>query len=202
MKYTLAIALTLFVSQAALAHELDNDAPVSQKQIELAKDLPQTVVIRTYKNDPTKVEVVQLKEKVPAGKKIANLKFQQLALNGEVQKTEMNSSNELDVTSSTSSWGFAIGYGGNYGYAGYRSPYLTGYGYNRPYYGSYYGGGYGYYRPNYYNNYSSYYTAPYYASTYYGYNYGYQPYYGYSDYNCDYTYYSYGYGNGYGYGGY
>jgi hypothetical protein len=190
MMKALTIALALVLSQGVLAHELDNEAQLTAKQIELAKDLPQTVVIRTDKKTG-ETEVVHLKEKLAPGKKVANLKFEKIAMNAEVTGIAFDSKNEKDITSSTSSWGFAIGGWGRRGYAyGGASPYYRGYyGYNGGYYG-----GYGYYNPyytSYYNN-CGYYNNCYYPNyNYYGVNYGYTPYYGYSD-NCyNYAYFGY-----------
>lgn len=198
---TLAIALTFSLSQFALAHELDETS--SQADI---------IVVKT--NVKTgQVEVARLNEKIPAGKAVpANLKFQKLAMNSEVKNQDVNSSNELDATSSTSSWGFAgrggiavgprggaiawrggaaWGGGGYYGggYPGYG--YGGGYGYNTGYYPGGYPYGYGYGNAYGYGGYGcggayyGCYTPPVYATTV---GYAYQPYYGYYANGCNYAY--------------
>jgi hypothetical protein len=196
MNKTLLIALTISMSQFALAHELDQ---VSTKATPGQTDI---LVVKTYKNDPSRVEVAKLNQKIPAGQKAENLKFQQIAMKSEVSNLKVTSANEKEVLHSTSSWGWAGGAGiyvgsrGIYGY-GYRrgvawggNGYYGGYGY--PNYGySNYGYGYGYNScAGYYNNYGGcYYAPPVYASNYYAY----QPYYGYYDNDCYYTYYQGGY---------
>lgn len=211
---TAVFALALVMgSSAAIAHELDGERTVSSKAIELAKDLPKTTVIRVSKKDPTKIEVVHLKEHLQPGTKIS---FEELAMKSETTQMDVTAANELDATSSTSSWSFGYyrgPYGGSAGYyrgpygsAGYvRGPrgntfaYANRYPYYRPpYYGSYNPGYYGYGYNNCYNNYGGcgyYGSAVVYKSswayptyTYGGYNYNYYPYYGYSDANYDYAY--------------
>lgn len=189
---TLAIALTFSMSQFALAHELD--------EVSTQADI---IVVKT--NVKTgQVEVARVNEKIPAGKAVpANLKFQKLAMNSEVKNQDVNSSNELDATSSTSSWGFAGGgiavgprggaiawrggaWGGRGYYGGYRYP-GYGYGYGYPAYGYGYGAAYGYggYGCGYASSYGCY-TPPVYATTV---GYAYQPYYGYYADDCNYAYY-------------
>lgn len=191
---TLAIALTLSLSQFALAHELD--------QVSNQADI---LVVKTDVKTG-QVEVARLNEKIPAGKAVpANLKFQKLAMNSEVKNQDVNSSNEMQVESSTSSWGFARGggiavgprggaiawrggaawggggyYGGGYGGYGYG-----GYGYGAGYYPSYPSYGYGYGCGGaYYGGYGCY-APPVYATTV---GYVYQPYYGYYANGCNYAY--------------
>ncbi len=212
MKSLLGILL-IVVSSHALAHELDNENTVSTEQIDAAKILPRTTVIRVNKNDPTDVAIVHLNEKVAAGTNLENLKFQEVAINTEIRELNFDSTNEKDLTSSTSSWGFA-NYNGprrNFGYyngpnssgAYYNGPRVNAYAYsNNNYYPRYNNG----YYPNY--NYSSYYRPSYvvqnscintpyynyegcgYYPQYYVNNYSYQysSYYSYSssyyDYNC------------------
>lgn len=183
----LFIAAILAATPAALAHELDSEqASVPAQQMEKAKDLPATVVVRVSKTDPTKIEVAHLNKPVRAGKKISKLSFEKMAMNAEKTGVAYNSSNELDVTSSTSSWVFAVGRP-SWGYTGYR-----------PYYGNYYPSNAYYPQSYYYNSYYSPYYRPYYTPyynsayyptySYYGYNYGYAPYYSYSDASYNYAY--------------
>jgi hypothetical protein len=195
MNKTLLIALTISMSQFALAHELDQVSTQGAKT--------DILVVKTYKNDPSRVEIAKLNEKIPAGQKVAKLKFQQIAMKSEVANQKVTSANEKEVLGSTSSWGWAGG-GGIYvgprgGIYAYRrgvawggNGYYGGY-YNRGYYGGYGYPSYGYGYNNcagYYNNYGGcYYAPPVYASSYYGY----QPYYGYYDNDCYYTYYQGGY---------
>lgn len=153
-------------------------AKPSADQIEKAKDLPTTVVVRQSKSDPSKIEVVHLKEHLPKGKILSNLKFEKAAMNSEAHGIAFDSGNELDKTSSTSSWRFGWGgygmggWGGGMGYG-----YGMGYGWGRPYYGMGMGWAYPYY------NYA-------------GYGYGYYPYWGYSDMYWNYAYCGWGYGGG------
>jgi hypothetical protein len=195
MNKTLLIALTISMSPFALAHELD--------QVGTQQRSTDILVVKTYKNNPSRIEVAKLNEKIPAGQKVENLKFQQIAMKSEVSNLKVTSANEKEVLHSTSSWGWAGG-GGIYmgprgGIYAYRRGVAwggNGY-YGRGYYGGYgypnYGYGYGYGYNNcasYYNNYGGcYYAPPVYASNYYGY----QPYYGYYDNDCYYTYYQGGY---------
>lgn len=142
-QFFLAGALALLLSGSfAQAHELDKEIPVSTEQAALAKNLPQTVVIRV-KAGTQEAEVLQSKQVLSATdatkKTLANAKFKKIAANGEVAK------GELDQDSSTSSWYFWCNpYGGyyypNYYYYGYTYNYSMTYNY---YYGGYY---YSYYR--------------------------------------------------------
>jgi hypothetical protein len=203
MNKTLLIALTISMSPFALAHELDQ---VGTQQPQRPGAQADILVVKTYKNDPSRVEVAKLSKKIPAGQKVENLKFQQIAMKSEASNIKVTSANEKEVLHSTSSWGWAGG-GGIYvgprgGIYGYRRGVAwggSGY-YGRGYYGGYgypnYSYGYGY--PNYgygcasyYNNYGGCYsTPPVYVNNNY---YGYQPYYGYYDNDCYYTYYQGGY---------
>lgn len=185
MKY-LIIALLVATGSVVSAHELDSENTVSARQVELAKALPATVVVRVSKSDPKQIEVVHLKQHLAAGQTAEGLKFEKMAINSEVSHLAYTVVSELDGTSSTSSWRF--GFGGYYG--GYGRGYYGGYG---GYYPSY-GYGYGYTYPSYgygYSNgcYSGCGGAYYYAPQYYygGYTYAYAPYYGYADNNYYYT---------------
>lgn len=174
----LVCALVFAMSLPAFAHELDSERTVSAEQVEKAQNLPQTTVVRVSKTDPNDVQVVHLNEKLPAGKKVENLKFEKVALNAEVSGLAVNSGNELDATSSTSSWSF-----GYYGYNNYNRGYV-GYGYGRGY--GYGVRTYGYTRPYYApTTYSPYYYPTY---RYAGYSYNYAPYWSYSDSVYNYAY--------------
>lgn len=138
----LLVTVLLGSFAVATAHELDNERTVSAEQIALAKDLPATTVVRVSQNDPKQVEIATSKTPLKPGDKIENLKFVKVALNAEASKLALDSGNELDATSSTSSW--VVGWGGRgrgYGYAYGRRPYA---GYGRGYGYGYYGNGYGY----------------------------------------------------------
>lgn len=185
MKRMLIAALALGFVHSAHAGE-----KTAAEKAKLAADLPKTVVVRIKKNDPSKVEVMHLNKALSPNKdaiKTAGGKFQELAVNSQMTGKAVGGANELDASSSTSSWSF--GYYGVPRYYGYAySPYRS--------YG--YGGGCGYnysscYRPSYYYNscgYSSCYSPSWYTPSYYygGYSYAYQPYYGYSDNSYYYAY--------------
>lgn len=85
----------------------------SPEQARLAKALPQTVIVRISQKDPKKMEVAFLRDKISA-ENVAKVKadFQKLAENSEVRGLAYDSTNELDATSSTSTWGWRPGWGG------------------------------------------------------------------------------------------
>ncbi|MBX3020276.1 MAG: hypothetical protein KF799_01260 [Bdellovibrionales bacterium] len=172
MRYAV-LSLALVFGTAAVASELDNERTVaaapaapSADQIAKAAALPQTTIVRVSKTDPNKMEVVFLKDKLAAGKKLKGAKFEELALNNEktlASKTGIayaSAADELDGSSSTSSWSFGYARGPWGGSAGYvRGPWggagfvrgpnggvIAGGYRNYPYYGGggYYGGNYGY----------------------------------------------------------
>lgn len=196
-----AITLALGAT-GAFAGELDTEATVSAQQVELAKDLPQTVVVRVSKSNPNDIEVAHLPGKLKAGEKVAKLPFEKMALNEERKGIPFHSSAELDGTKSTSSWAFGFAVGGRpwaAGWAGYRGGYGYNYGNNGYGYSSGYGNGcgnYGYYNYGYGNNCgcgNNYYTVNCYPAyrpvySYSNYNYSYAPYYSYDD-----SYYNYAY---------
>lgn len=169
----LALSTLIAISSVAVAHELDNVQPVSQHQIEKAKEIPGTIVIRRAKNNPKEVAVVHLKDKVKPGTKLTSLQFEKMALNAEKTGIAYDSKNELDARSSTSSWSFGLYYNPGYNY--YRPSYYSStYRYTGAYSRSgYYGYGNSYYQPSY---------------SYSGYRYNYQAYYSYSDRYYDYDY--------------
>jgi hypothetical protein len=106
--FVAAITLAPF----ATGNELDTEpgtGVVTQEQIAKSQDLPGTIVVRTSKTDPNDVQVAFLKEKLKPGQKPKKLKFQKVALNREIQGIAYDSTNELDTTSSTSSWAFGWG---------------------------------------------------------------------------------------------
>lgn len=199
--FTLLLAFTF--SATAQEHKKERKPKGSQvtaEQIEKAKDLPGTIVIRTSMNDPKNVSVLHLNEKLAKNQRVAtDAPFEQVALKGEVKELVFvpNSGKERDASSSTAAWRVGWGggfHGGGYGYRGgfgYRGGYgyAGGYGYRGGYgYGGYgYGGGYGGYWPSYYYG---------------GYGYPYVPYYSY--YDAGYSYSVCGcpryYCGGYGYG--
>lgn len=180
---SMILALTVAMIPA-LSSAAGKPAKPTEKQIARAKHLPATVVLRINKKNPKDVAVVHLKEHVPAGDKtkVAEMKFEKMALNAEKVGVAYSVNDELDVlVKSTSAWyfGFNNYYNrGIYGGAYYRPFSYAAYGWNQSY-------------------------ARYYPTyRYYGYNYNYAPYYGYSDGVYDYAYCNwsdYGYG-GYGYG--
>ncbi len=183
LKSVLVLALALG-PVAPLAHELDGER-VSAEQIKLSTHLPQTVIIREDRRDPSKVEVVHLKDKIPAGTMPSDLKFEQMALNAETRGIAYDSGNELDMTTSTNSWLFGLALGGGLLLGSALS---SGYAYARPSYypsSSYYGSSY------YGSSYSPSYTSAAYYRPYYnygGYNYSYAPYYRASTPYYNYTY--------------
>ena len=223
MRHLIILIIAAALGPIAAAHETDSEPAVSQDQIVQSKRLPKTAIIRQSKSDPNKIEVVHLSEAIPAGKKLSGLKFEQVALNGEVTRIAFSGGKELDGSTSTPSWhtafggyrGYGNGYGyrpsygyGGYGYRGYGGYGNNGGGYGYPGYGNN-GGGYGY--PGYGNNGGGYgypgnnyyYPASYqwaYPTYYYsGYSYPYAPYWGYSDsyYNYAYCRWAYAYPTGY-----
>lgn len=183
-----ALALALILTSAPMAmaqHETDR-AQVTPAQIEAAKALPGTTVFRVSRSNPNQVEVAHLPQKLTAEAPMNGVTFQQVAANAEVVGQAFTAANELDKTSSTSSWRFGYGYGYGRGY-GY------GYGYGRGYYAGYYGGGcnYGYGCGYTGYGYNQYWAYP--AYSYVGYNYYYRPYYSYVDPNYYYVYCGWGY---------
>lgn len=151
------VVVAMFAVPAAFAHELDGAQTVVQKpsaeQIAKSAGIPQTTVVRVSKKDPSQVEVVFLKEKLAAGQKVANLNFEKMAVDGEKTGIAYTAKDELDATSSTSTWSFGY-YNGRYvdgawARGPYRSAgYISGPNRSAGYYNGYYGGA-GYYRgPN------------------------------------------------------
>ena len=177
---SMLIAAALALSPFAMAEELVFHHPASQTPQQSVAEVPEhnTYIVRIPISEmgkaDAKFEIATVEGRIPAGKKVAKLKFEQAALDSEPRNIAFNSGNELEVNSSTKSWGFRGGsYGGN-GRWGWGSP-------GRGNYGGY-GGRYGYGG--------------------YGAGYGYGSYgagYGYGGYGAGYGYDSYG--AGYGYGG-
>ena len=109
-------AAALVFGPATLANELDREATTpnfSAEQIERAKELPQTVIVRVKIDDPKHVEVVHLAQRLKPGQKLDNLAFEKMALNAEKVGVAYAPKNELDKTTSTPSWRF--GWGGGWG---------------------------------------------------------------------------------------
>ena len=129
-----AAAFALGSGAAANDNELDKPEAFSQDQIKHAEELPGTIVVRISKKDRKNVEVLFLKDRVAAGTKITAGAFEKMALNGEKVGVAYSPKNELDLTTSTSSWrvafpgarigfraGFRRGYYGGCGYGGYSN---------------------------------------------------------------------------------
>jgi hypothetical protein len=139
----LSAALGLVFANTALAApgELDRETPVSIEQARLAKDLPQTLVVRV--NSATgETQVLHSKtllaQDSASAQAVIGGKFTQLSKSQRPQ-------NELDRDSSTSSWYFSCqpwygGYYPTYQYYGYSYSYSYYYGY------AYAGWNYSYYR--------------------------------------------------------
>lgn len=133
----LAAGLTGF---SANAGELDGEKTISTEQIQLAKYLPKTVVVRT-KADGTSAEVVHLSNKLSTDEKtrdaINSLAFTKIDERGH----SGTAVSELDRDSSSSSWYFYYHSHSHYYYPTY---YYYGYWYNYSSYYSYYYSGYYY----------------------------------------------------------
>lgn len=176
----------------AMANELDreNATAVSQKQVELANELPKTVILR-INNKTKEVEIAHVQAQLAPGQKAEKPVFEKMALNEMKTGVPFKAKHELDVTSSTQSWGY--GYGRGWGYPGYRGGWAGGgYGYGgyRPYpyypnYGYGYGAGWGGYCGGY-GAYCGGYAWPTYS--YVGYSYNFAPYWGYASASYSYTY--------------
>src|SRR5689334_14514231 len=118
----LMVVAALAVTPMALAHELDVEAKHTDPiAIEKSKALPGTVIVKTNKSDPNDVQVAFVKEKLKPGQKVKNLKFEKIARDAEKVGIAYDSGNELDVTTSTASWGF-----------GWRGPWGGGIAVGRP----------------------------------------------------------------------
>lgn len=122
-----AVALVTVTGLNVRADELDREKKVTTEQIQLASDLPKTVVIRV-KDGSTRSEVLHTKRALPANEAshrfVSTSSFYKLSERG-------HSSGELDRDSSTSSWYFYCPTGWSYptyyyyGYAYYYNPYYT-----------------------------------------------------------------------------
>jgi hypothetical protein len=130
--------VSMFGSASAFAAgELDNEAAVTNEQIQLAKDLPATLVMRV--NDKTKeVSVLHMDAKLEATEAskalLANAQFKAVDVKSGVR-------GELDQDSSSSSWYFCFN---NYNWS-YPTYYYYGYNYNYSSYYNYSYGGYSWY---------------------------------------------------------
>ena len=159
------LSLSLIVGLSGLAHatnELDRGTHLSQAA--LAKDLPQTVVVRVPKNDPSRVEVMHsstyLAPTAATASTVAAGTFKPVGIAGSDSGKAVS---ELNRDSSTSSWRFYYSYypRRSYAYSWYYPTYSY-YGYNysyAPYYGYTYDNY--YYAYCNYNNGSSYYPSTY-----------------------------------------
>ena len=180
--FSVTIALALTGGALAHAGELDNEASVTNEQMRLAQDLPQTLVIRSDK-DGNEVAVMQLSQKLnpEASALVSKGAFVKMAL-GQTIKGELDrdSSRAAFTLGFSRGGGFGGGRGGGFGGGrgvggGYRGGYGGG-GYRGGYGGGYYGGG--YYGGGYYPGYD-----------YGGYTYPYSPYYSYYNDGYYYSYY-------------
>lgn len=176
ISFLIGISTVLVAAESAIAREIDREKTVTTEQIHLGQALPKTLVVR-IKADTHQVEVLHLNQALKADPKnrqlISTSSFIKVNSKGRMV-------GELDRDSSSSSWGFYMGYPG-YGYG-----YGNGYGYG-------YGNGYGYGCGGY-----SYYSSCYYPSySYCGYNYPYVPYYSYYSAGYYYGYYGWPYTNQY-----
>jgi hypothetical protein len=135
-----ALMMASAVGFQSFAGELDNEKAVTNEQVQAAKDLPATLVIRV--NEQTKaVEVLHSKEKLAADQ------TQAAALSkAAFKKMDVKSgmTGELDRDSSKSSWYFCWPsynwYYPAYYYYGYTYSYSSYYYYNYGGYGYYYYG--------------------------------------------------------------
>lgn len=172
----ISFCLVLGLTGVATANELDRANTVGQSA--LAKELPQTVVVRIPKNDPSKVEVlhsdVRLEGNEATIREVAGRQFAKVGINGS--QSGVAKVAELDRNSSVSSWRFYYVPSTSYWNSWYTPSY------------SYYGYNYGY-TPYYGYTYDNYYYA------YCNYNSSYYP----TQYSNGYYYNGYYYNNGYGY---
>lgn len=138
MKRTI-LCLAIAFAATAGANELDRDVSNAPA---ITTALPKTTVIRVN-NQTKEVEVVHLTSRLAAGQKVESAKFEKVAANTEIAGIKFDASNELDATSSTSSWAYRPRYYPRY-YPNYYRPYYgygnynTGYAYNPYYYGNSY----------------------------------------------------------------
>ncbi len=161
MRQLFMAALVMALGVSAHAGELDKEQTFTTEQVELAKNLPATLVVRV-KTATQEVEVLhssKVIEPTEASKELVSTSsFEKIDVKGG-----MTGVSELDKDSSSSSWYFCFPnynyyypsynyYGYNYSYSNYYSYYYAGYQYSYyswPYYNNYgygggYGGGYGY----------------------------------------------------------
>lgn len=134
------IFVALSMGVPTYASELDNEASITNEQIQLSENLPNTVVIRV-RQATQEVEVLHSTEDLDASEALHDVIAQR-----EFKKIDVNDTvpNELDQDSSRSSWYFYF-----YNTSWYYPTYYY-YGYNyayTPYYSYVYGGyAYSYYR--------------------------------------------------------
>jgi len=147
--FAAALALTATMTTvSAHAGELDNEKSVTNQQVQLAKDLPATLVMRVDQKTGA-IQAFHSSLKLPASaeaiQKVSAQTFAPVDLKGQVAGRAVG---ELDRASSSSSWYFCFPnynwYTPSYYYGGYN------YGYS-PYYNYGYGGyNYYFYSWNYY----------------------------------------------------
>lgn len=149
VKHLIWIALAVTASVATAQTELDQESKFIN-QMERARELPQTVVIRV--NEKTKeVQVAHSQEALPEGQlspaEIAQQSFKSVDVNKTYAKSEFN---ELDRDQSQESWYFYVGFNSYPNYCCYYYPRYYYYGYPYAYYPyysyPYYGWTYYYYR--------------------------------------------------------
>lgn len=136
-KFLLAAALLVGFGTAQ-AGELDNEKTVTTEQINLAADLPATVVVRV-KAGTNEVEVLHSKSELAADESsqalVSTSSFVKMDVKGKM------TASELDQDSSSSSWYFCFPsynyyqpsyyyYGYQYSYSSYYSYYYSGYQYS------------------------------------------------------------------------
>ena len=140
--FAAAVAITAtFTAISAHAGELDNEKSVTNQQIQMAKDLPATLVMRVDQKTGA-VQALHSIAKLPADaaaiQAIAGQTFAPVDLKAQVAGRPVG---ELDQSSSSSSWYFCFPqynwfapsyyYGGfNYGYTPYFNYGFGGYNYS------------------------------------------------------------------------
>ncbi len=147
----LSATLTAMTSVSAHAGELDNEKAVTNQQVQLAKDLPATLVMRVDQKTGA-IQALHSMTKLPAdAQSVQGIAAQTFSPVDVKTQVAGRPAGELDQSSSTSSWYFCFSnynwfapsyyYGGyNYGYTPYFN-YGFG-GYNYSFYSWNYGGWY------------------------------------------------------------
>jgi hypothetical protein len=134
------LLLASAVSFQSFAGELDNEKTVTNEQVQAAKDLPATLVIRVN-NDTKAVEVLHSKALLPAEQASVEAISKQTFTKMDVKS---GMTGELDRDSSKSSWYFCWPsfnwYYPSYSYYGYSYNYSSYYNYSYSNYSYYYYG--------------------------------------------------------------